>query len=268
MTVRRFTWSAVVGLAVLMAMLPLYAATPKKTTLAPKIAPQAVSLLRQMSDYLGGLQSFSVHVQTTKDIVLPSDQALSSDMAYDLYVMRPNQLRINMTSAAREAQVFYDGTQVTVFTPKMNLYAVTPAPATIEETLQAAQKRGISMPLAEFIGKESHKRLVANLTSATFVGSSMVDGVMTNQLAFRQKSGVDWQIWVQDSATPLPVRLVIVDRKAKDYPRFTANLSDWNTSPSFDASTFTFVAPEGAQKIDFKALPRQQRNLGRMSPKR
>lgn len=255
MTARRWFWCAAVVLAMLIAALPLYAAKAKPAS-APKIDVKAVQQLRAMTEYVSGLQSFSVHVQTTRDLVLPTDQALSSDLAYDLMVRRPDGLRVNMTSAAGSAQLFYDGKTLTIFTPKKNFYATTPAPATIAETVRAAVKRGISMPMAEFISPDSSGRVLANLASATFVGSSMVDGVMTNHLAFRQKKGVDWQIWIEDSATPLPRRLMIVDRTTRDSPRFVATLSDWNVSPTFDQSTFAFVAPEGAQQIKFKELPR------------
>ena len=190
MSERRLLRCVPVALLVLAAAMPMWAAKPKPVT-TPKIDPKAVQLLRQMSEYLTGLPSFSVHVATTRDVILANGQALDSDMAYDMMVRRPDGLRVNMASAAREAQVFYDGKTVTVFTPKKNYYAATPAPATIEETIREALKRGISMPLADFLYREAGKKLLGNVVSATFVGTSLVDGVITNHLAFRQK-GLDW----------------------------------------------------------------------------
>jgi len=218
-----------------------------------------------MADYMRGLQTFSVHVDAAKDVVLDNGQTLTSDLAYDLMVRRPDGLAVKMTSAAGGAEVYYDGKTVTVYTPKKNYYAVMPAPATIQETVAAAVQKGISLPLADFLSKETGKNLLANITSATFVGTSMVNGIMANQLAFRQK-GVDWQIWIEDSSTPVPLRLAIIDTKQKDTPRFVATLSQWNINPTFEAGTFTFVPPEGAQKINFRELPKLQRGMTKPSP--
>jgi hypothetical protein len=262
MTARKRLWVAPVLLLILTASLPMQAAKVVQRAKAPVIDAKATDLVRQMGDYLTSLQAFSVHVETMKDLVLPTDQALVSDTAFDLMLQRPDKLRVNKTSAAGQTQVFYDGKIVTVFTPEKNYYAVSPAPPTIEETLQAALKRGISMPLAEFIYKNPSRKLLANVQSAMFVGSALVEGVMTNHLAFRQKD-VDWQIWVQDSQTPLPVKLVIVDRSQKDSPRFMALLSNWNVNPTFDESTFSFVPPDGASQIKFSELPKRP---GMMKP--
>lgn len=254
---RLFRSIPVVLLLVVAFALPVFAAVKAKPAgTPPKIDPKAVQMLRQMSEYVNSLQSFSVRVNTTRDLMLPTDQALTSDMSYDLMVKRPNALRVNMTSAAGGAQVFYDGYNLTVYTPTKNYYAITPAAATIGQAIRQATRRGISMPLAEFIGGNARSRLLSNMTSATFVGASLVGGVMTNHLAFRQKTGIDWQVWIQDGDAPLPIRLMIIDRKAKDAPRYTASLSDWNTNASFSADTFTFTAPQGARQINFKELPK------------
>lgn len=262
---RLFRSAPIVLLALAMAT-PLFAAPRAKQTSAPKIDPKAVQLLRQMGEYVASLQSFSVHVDAARDLMIPSNQALTSNLSYDLMVRRPDRLRVNMTSAAGGAQVFYDGKTLTVYTPSKNFYSTTPAAPTIEATIQDARKRGIALPLAEFIGGASHQRLLSNMLSATFVGTSMLGNTMTNQLAFRQKSGVDWQIWIEDSSTPLPIRLMIIDRKAKDYPRYMAMLSNWNTDAAFPAGTFTFTPPQGAEKINFKELPRP-RGFGQIPKK-
>lgn len=267
MTARRLFGSVSVLLIVLVAAMPLYAAKPKpKPRVAPKIDLKAVQLLRQMNDYMSGLQAFSVHVNTARDLMLPNDQALTSDLSYDLMVRRPDRMRVNMTSAARSAQVFYDGKSITIFTPEKNFYATRPAPPTIAEAIQDAMKRGVSMPLAEFLSRDPGQ-VLSRVTSATYVGSSMLGGTMTNQLAFRQK-GMDWQIWIEDSPTPLPRRIMIVDRSVKDFPRFVATLSNWNTSPTFDESVFTFVAPAGAQQIPIGQVPKLPRSYRRPAPTR
>lgn len=257
MIARRLIRLAPILALALIVALPIYGAKLKPA--APKIDPRAVTLLRQTGEYLAGLQSFSVHVNTSRDVVSPSSLALTSDQAFDLSVQRPNRFRINMTSAAGEAQVFYDGRSVTIYTPKRNYYAVMQAGPTIRDTLRLIAKRGIEMPLATLLQRDPSQPLTANILSGLFVGTSMVNGVETNQLAFRGKN-VDWQIWIQnDPSAPLPVKVAITDRRVNGRPRFVATLSDWNLSPTFDESMFSFTPPAGAQKINFSQLPKQPR---------
>lgn len=262
MSARRFSILALVLALALITALPIYAAKPRKGA-GPRIDPKAVALLQQTSSYLQGLQSFSVHMDTSRDVLSPSNLALTSDQSFDLSVQRPSRFRINMVSAAGEAQVIYDGTNVTIYTPKRNYYAVVPGGSTIRGTLRMIANRGIEMPLAALLQREPGQALTANIVSGFFVGSSMVNGVNTNQLAFRGKQ-VDWQIWIQDDpSAPLPVKVVIIDRRVNGRPRYTAHLSNWNTSPSFDATMFAFVPPAGAQKIGLSQLPKQPRTFTR-----
>ena len=95
------TRSLLLCASVLLLLINVTAPEVDAQTAAPAIDPKATELLKQMGGYLNGLNSFSVHVQTMKDLMLPSDEALSSSNAFDLMVERPNKFRINMTSAAR-----------------------------------------------------------------------------------------------------------------------------------------------------------------------
>jgi hypothetical protein len=85
---------------------------------------------------------------------------------------------------------------------------------------------------------------------AYYIGQSLVGGVTCNHLAFRGPD-MDWQLWIEDGANPVPRRFVIIDRAVPGMPRYVAVLSDWNATPSFDAATFTFEPPAGATKIRF-----------------
>lgn len=255
---RLISFGTILAIALVVA-LPAFSAPPKaKPKAVPvKIDPKAATLLRGMSDYLDGLQSFSVHVDTSRDVVSPTALALTSDQSFDLFVQRPDKFRINMISAAGGAQVFYDGNTVAVYTPFKNVYSVAQAAPTIRETLQMIAKRGIEMPLATLLHRQPDQPLTANVLSGLMVGNSMVNGVDTNHLAFRGKD-VDWQIWIlNDPSSPLPVKVVITDRRVDTRPRYAAHLSNWNVSPAFDEALFTFTPPAGAQKIKFSELPRR-----------
>lgn len=254
MSARRLLTLAPVLVLLFLVVAPVFGAPPKAA--AGKIDPKALTLLSQMEDYLSSLGSFSVHIESARDVVSPTTQVLTSDQAFDVSVERPNHFRIHMTSAAGTADVIYSGKNLIVYSPSKSFYAVQPAPPTIRETLQAMARRGIEMPLVNIIQRNPSQPLSANLVSGVLVGTSVVNGVEANQLAFRGKN-VDWQVWISnDPSAPLPVRLVIDDKRVSGRPRYVANLSGWSTSPTFDAGFFSFTPPPGAQKIDFSKLPR------------
>lgn len=221
----------------------------------PAIDPQADQMLRQMSDYLRSLQSFSVHVDAVVEGITPSGERLDTDRSGDVWVERPNKLRINMISAKHNVQMYYDGTTFTIYSPKQNYYGTWNAPGTIDEMVVVARKKyGLIVPGGDLLATDPYSKLIANIKSSTYVGDMPIRGVMTHQLAFRQPD-IDWQIWIEADDTPVPIRIVITDKRTSDHPQNMASYSDWNMSPAIDSSTFTFTPPAGAQKIDMRMLP-------------
>jgi hypothetical protein len=74
--------------------------------------------------------------------------------------------------------------------------------------------------------------------------------VRSDHLAFRNAE-VDWQIWIQQGDRPVPRKLVVTSKRMPGSPQFVTVLSDWQTAPAITDTTFSFVPPKGAQKIDF-----------------
>ncbi len=218
---------------------------------APAIDPRADQMLRQMSDYLRGLNMLTVHADTTLQMLTPSGMILNADRELDVYVQRPDHLRVNSYVPDHDRQIFYDGQSITIFSPVQNFYAVLPAPPTIQQTIDAARKRGVDLPLGDLLYDNPYNSVIKRALHGYYIGLSLVSGVKCHQLAFRGKD-MDWQIWIEDSATPLPRRVVITDRLVKPWLSYMATLTKWDVSPTFGPDTFTFVPPPGATKIPFE----------------
>ena len=105
-------------------------------------------------------------------------------------------------------------------------------------------------PAADLIYRNSYDILTKDVQSGGYIGLSTVSGVECHHLAFRAEE-TDWQIWIENSKTPLPRKFVITSKWTAGAPQFTALLSNWDVSPKLKDSRFTFVAPAGAEKIDF-----------------
>ena len=109
---------------------------------------------------------------------------------------------------------------------------------------------GIEMPLIDMLYNGTAGNLTEEVRVGILVGDSMVDGVATDHLAFRQPD-IDWQLWVEKGQRALPRKIVITTRYEVGDPQYTAVLR-WNNAPKFDAGTFNLVPPAGATKIPYR----------------
>jgi hypothetical protein len=217
----------------------------------PSIDPQADNTLRQMSAYLGGFQQFTFHIENSVDTLLPCKQKLQLSRAVDMFVKRPNRLRANIDGDRVSQELYYDGKSITLYGKDVNVYASLDAPPTIDAAMDyAIASYGLVAPMVDLIYGDSYEILIENVQSGSYVGLSKVFGVECHHLAF-QEAETDWQIWIENSKTPLPRKFVITSKWTTGAPQFTAVLSNWDVSLKLKDSRFIFVAPAGAEKIDF-----------------
>lgn len=217
----------------------------------PAVKPQPRNVLKQMAAYLRTLDRFTVRVEKTTELILPTDQRLHADQTAEIAIQKPDRLRVDFLNLSGGRQLFYDGTSFSLYTPEPNVYASAATPPTIDETLSLLEDRyRISLPVADLLFADPQSRLVRNLKSETYVGRILIRGVVCHHLAF-QTPEVDWEIWIEDGPKPLPRRLLLTDKSVKGSPQMTANLSDWNLAPAFSADYFTFKPPQSARKIKF-----------------
>lgn len=217
--------------------------------------PKAVEVMQKMGEYMASLQKFKVHSDRIMEMILPNDQKLHSDRSSDLFVQKPDQLRVTVTSAKRDMDFFYDGKTFTLYTRRQKYYASAPAKPTIGEMIeQASSEYDIEFPLVDVL--YHHDVLLKEVMSGNYVGRSLIQGVMCHQLAFRQKD-IDWQVWIEEGGKPLLRRLVISDKSQKGEPLTIISLSNWDVSPTFEAGLFTFTPPADAQKIKFVTVGKE-----------
>jgi len=217
----------------------------------PSIDPQADNILRQMSVYIGGFQQFTIHVENSIDTLLPCNQKLQFSRAVDMFVKRPNRLRANIDGDMVDQELYYDGKSITLYTKDVNVYASLDAPPTIDAAMDyAIESYGLVAPMVELIYKDAYEILIGDVQSGSYVGLSKVFGVECHHLAFRGAE-TDWQIWIENSKTPLPRKIVLTSKWIAGAPQFTAFLNNWDALTPIKESLFTFKAPETAERIEF-----------------
>ena len=236
-------------------------AKPVNTTEIEKkpepIEKDAINALRDMGAFLRKQQSFSVRVRSQTDYVMNDGQKIKLGSQGDLRVQRPDHLRADVTSDRKDRQFFYDGKTFTLYGPALGFYSQVPAPATLNELADELTTRyGIQLPLVDLFRWGTADYDTSDITSAMVVGPANLNGVETQQYAFRQK-GVDWQIWIEKGPKPVPRRLVVTTTDDKSRPEYSADLV-WNLGVTHDAADFVFTPPKDAQKIvlnDLESMP-------------
>ena len=215
------------------------------------IDPKADSILREMSGYMNTLEKFTVRAENGMDTVLPSGQIVQLGRSMEIFVRRPDRLRGNMNGGRFDQEFYYDGTSITLFTKGVNYYATTGTSPSIEAALDDAEESvGLVAPFADLISRNAYDNLIEDVTLGSYVGLSTVSGVECHHLAFRGEE-TDWQIWIENSEKPLPRKFMITSRWVTGAPRFVGLVTGWDLSPDLKDSLFTFVAPEGAEEIQF-----------------
>ncbi|HEX9172549.1 MAG TPA: DUF2092 domain-containing protein [Telluria sp.] len=225
---------------------PAVAAPPAAGSEA--IDPQAISALEHMGAYLRTLRAFEVAARSTTENVMDDGMKLQFDGRAQLKVRRPDRLRVDIFTDRKQRQIYYDGKAVTVYGPRVKYYATVAAPPTLGATIQVLTKKyGIELPLADLFYWGTDQAPLAEITAARYIGPATVDGKPADQYAFRQE-GVDWQVWIQQGKTPLPLKMAITSREQPAAPTHSAWLH-WNLAPRLSEATFAFKPPPGAMKI-------------------
>jgi hypothetical protein len=226
---------------------------PRRARSSEPIDPKAIAALRSMGAYLRTLKQFRVKADGARDEVTASGQKIQVSGTVAYTVRTPNRLRAEIRTDRKQREIFYDGRTLTVYAPRMRYYANAPAPPTIREMLDSVSRQhGIEVPLADLFLWGTPRDGVEDLKQARYIGPAFVNGLDTDQYAFRQE-GVDWQLWLDRSDRPLPRRLVITTTSEPSEPQYAAILT-WDLLTPVNEEVFAFVPASNAVKIRLASM--------------
>jgi hypothetical protein len=225
-------------------------AAPPAKEVEKKIDPEADRLLRQMTDYVSSLKSFKVDGQSSDEVVTKDGHKFEVVSESQLSVTRPNMIKSEKMHGTNAMTFTDDGKSMTLHCKTDNTYATQEAPGSLDETIDKLRKDyQVDAPGADLLYSNPYDALTEQVTAGQVIGKEYVNGVPTNHLAF-QGEEVDWQIWIQDGAQPLPMRYVITTKTMKNEPEFTLDLSHWQPQAKLGNTAFVFHPPAGAKKVD------------------
>ena len=241
-----FVVGALLGLVVLSAQ----AADDVK----PAIDPHADALLRRMGDYLAQAQFFSVSAEVWQDIQLGSGQQVQVGRQIEMQVRRPDRFHAEVHSPHRNRGLYYDGKSITLLNRVQNFYGSISAPPTINEALDVASERfGITLPLEDLIVSDPYPSAMRKVVAGIYLGPVPVLGVPCDHLAFSMGK-VDWQIWIEHGARPVPRKIVITYKDEAGTPEYIAIFSNWDFQTKLPDFLFTVELPPGTAKISVEEI--------------
>lgn len=221
-------------------------AQTKPAAAPPALEPAAWAAVEAMGAYLRTLKSFDVTAEGTTEEVLGTGQKLSFPGKLSYAVAVPDKLFLETVSDRAHRRFFYDGKTITIEVPRVKLYTDAPLPGTITTLFSAASaKYDIEFPLQDLFLFGTPEAV--RPTSGFVAGSATIGTTRATHYAFRQP-GVDWQIWIADGPTPVPVKIVMTSTIDAARPQY-AGVLNWTVNPVHTADQFTFAKPAGTGRI-------------------
>jgi hypothetical protein len=214
----------------------------------------ADSTLRQMCDLLDGSKSFRLTVHATMDGRAESGQLVQFNRASDISITRPDRLYAKTDSNEGKWSVWYQNRSLTVLDRESNEYATEAVPGRIDEMLDyLAENHDLCMPMADLLVGKTYDSLLADVEEGTYLGLHLAGDTKCHHLLFRQEN-IDWQIWIDSGAKPLPRKMVITYTQQPDQPQYVATMDNWDLAPALPSDTFTFAPPADAKSIALEDL--------------
>ena len=210
------------------------------------LGAEATALLRRMSDTLSRSDSLAVDCTSLHEVSLADGQTATLISDLTVAVHRPNRLRADIRGDAVLADVYYDGHQVIVHALPQHAFARMDAPPTLDGLTTLLQDRlRVPLDIGLLLGADPYSRL-ADGTVGTVVSPSEVSGRPVWHLLLR--SGlVDWEIWLEQAETALPLLAVVRRNGLRHVMRF----DEWRLNPRIADSLFRFKPQPGLREIPF-----------------
>jgi hypothetical protein len=238
----------------LLASLPLAACAQPPLTGGPAstpstrqaLEPDVADALRRMGAVLAAAPAFTVRVRAQREVRLPNHQVVLLGATGKVPARRPDRLAAWVDSDLGSFSLWYDGGAVTVWDPKRNAYATSPATGALEQTVAWLEDRlGLGGPIRPLLAADPYAALVQDgETTGVHVGRGVAGVVAVNHYALHNPDA-DWEIWIEAGLRPLPKRISVVERGDRGPSRVTIEFDDWNPAPPPPNRAFAFAPPCG-----------------------
>jgi hypothetical protein len=224
-------------------------------------AQDPVAMIRKMCDYLKSLKQFSFRAEITADEAASGGRTIQYGLDMQTYVKRPDRVRVNAAGDLLNKEFFFNGKSITLYDRTHNVYGAMDVPPGIEAALEKAYKDfGLTVALTDLASPMLWEHISRGLERPSYAGKHKVRGIACHHIVF-DRGDNEFQVWIDAGAKPLPRKILVTTGKREGSPHWEGYIGDWKTSAVMRDGLFQFVAPRGAQKIQFVPMQKTETPL-------
>ena len=213
----------------------------------------AMSLFKEMSDYLAAQKSISTSYDATLEIVTGDLQKVSLASSGSLTANRPDKVRMTRTGLA-DVEMVYDGKKLSFYGKNLNVFTTQDFEGTLDDLIDTLRfDYGMDIPAADLLSSSPAEFMTADVIDAKSMGSGVIRGQYCSHLLFRTPQ-VDWEVWVSEGEQPYPCRFTITSKMMAMAPSYTIEFSDWKTGTDAVADDFTLKTDPDAKEVPVSDL--------------
>ena len=169
------------------------------------IDPAADRILRDMSEYIAGVETFTFSLEVAEDVLLPHGQMIQYGGVSQVAVQRPGSLHGRFRGEERRSNVVIHDGRCTLHDLEANIYAITEVPTLLDDAIdRIIEQYGLNVPVADIVSRDPY---------ASVIGS--VEYGWPSRLTFKHRS-MSWASSWYNSSKPCTLRNVsrLIKRKA------------------------------------------------------
>jgi hypothetical protein len=243
----RLTPLALVVMAMALSSAPSQAQAP---------ANDAIRILKTMSDFIANQKNVSIAFDADIEVITPELQKIQFTNSGTVLMSRPDKLRATRTGGYSHVELVFDGKTAAILNTDANVYTRLDAAGSIDQLIERLRAdHAVTAPGADLLLANVYDELMEDVYDAKYIGIGVIDGVECAHLAFRTPE-VDWQIWIETGARPIPRKYVITSKTVTGAPQYTLRIKDWKADAQISADSFTFTPPQGTKQVAAKEFPR------------
>ena len=214
----------------------------------------AKKILKAMSDYVASQKNVTATYDSDIEVITSDLQKIQFTSSGQLQISRPDKVHASRTGGYTDVEFFFDGKSFTFYGKHLNAFAQSQSAGSIDQLIDRLRgEYSVEAPGADILSYNVYGKLIEDVTDARHIGLGVIDGIECEHLAFRTPD-VDWQIWIETGARPIPRKYVITSKAVTGGPQYTLRIKDWKTDVATTADAFVFKPPAGAKKVEFKEL--------------
>ncbi len=217
----------------------------------PVFDPKAMEILKASCDKLAAAGSMSFTALAAYEVTSLAGPPIIYGRIYEATLQRPDKLKVLTLGDGPVTEFYDDGKVMMSFHPAENLVAVTDAPPTIDAALKKLYDvAGTYFPFTDVVVANPWKELADGLTTAFYLGESMLVGGTTTEVIAYESYGVFIQMWIgKEDKLPRMARAMFYDDPLN--LRHSVQFSNWKLNPSVTSDPFTTAKAAGADRIAF-----------------